>query len=148
MPITLNYRITYIIVAAGPAGLKLPLALECSIGICQLPSSVFALMLSLVFLLSGRTVSSSGATGPFRAFPKSLSVDFGGLNHPQHQSLPQSVSQQQHQTAPPFNSSNAQDRYAAVSHLDSVFCDPPSATGTSFECIGFYFETDAHIDLI
>ncbi|XP_076015972.1 arf-GAP domain and FG repeat-containing protein 2 isoform X2 [Genypterus blacodes] len=84
----------------------------------------------------GRTVSASGTTGPFRAFPKSLSVDFGGLSHPQHQHqpLPQSVSQQQHQhqhqhqTAPPGNSSNAQDRYAAVSHLDSVFADPPPAT--------------------
>ncbi|XP_053198861.1 arf-GAP domain and FG repeat-containing protein 2 isoform X2 [Scomber japonicus] len=80
---------------------------------------------------SGRTVSASGATGPFRAFPKSLSVDFGGLNHPQQQHLPQSLSQQ-HQHAPgvgqttttPVGSSNAMDRYAAVSHLDSVFSDP------------------------
>ncbi|XP_053198863.1 arf-GAP domain and FG repeat-containing protein 2 isoform X4 [Scomber japonicus] len=79
----------------------------------------------------GRTVSASGATGPFRAFPKSLSVDFGGLNHPQQQHLPQSLSQQ-HQHAPgvgqttttPVGSSNAMDRYAAVSHLDSVFSDP------------------------
>ncbi|XP_047450596.1 arf-GAP domain and FG repeat-containing protein 2 isoform X2 [Mugil cephalus] len=90
---------------------------------------------------SGRTVSASGATGPFRAFPKSLSVDFGGLSHPQQQTLPQSLSQpqqqqqqqQQHQpagvgqTTPPVGSSNAQDRYAAVSHLDSVFSDPPPA---------------------
>ncbi|XP_054656775.1 arf-GAP domain and FG repeat-containing protein 2 isoform X2 [Dunckerocampus dactyliophorus] len=65
---------------------------------------------------SGRAVSSSGTTGPFRAFPKSLSLDFGGLKHPQAQNpLPQ-------------QSTNAQDRYAAVSHLDSVFSDtvPPA----------------------
>ncbi|XP_058481552.1 arf-GAP domain and FG repeat-containing protein 2 isoform X2 [Solea solea] len=88
---------------------------------------------------SGRTVSASGATGPFRAFPKSLSVDFGGLNHPQPQSLPQSLSQQQQQqqqqqpasagqTIPQVSSSGGQDRYAAVSHLDSVFSDTPSTT--------------------
>uniref|UniRef100_A0A3P8SFJ9 ArfGAP with FG repeats 2 n=1 Tax=Amphiprion percula TaxID=161767 RepID=A0A3P8SFJ9_AMPPE len=86
---------------------------------------------------SGRTVSASGATGPFRAFPKSLSVDFGGLNHPQPQSLPQSLSQPQQQqqqppanvgqTTPPVSSSSSQDRYAAVSHLDSVFSDTSSA---------------------
>uniref|UniRef100_A0A3P8SFJ5 ArfGAP with FG repeats 2 n=1 Tax=Amphiprion percula TaxID=161767 RepID=A0A3P8SFJ5_AMPPE len=85
----------------------------------------------------GRTVSASGATGPFRAFPKSLSVDFGGLNHPQPQSLPQSLSQPQQQqqqppanvgqTTPPVSSSSSQDRYAAVSHLDSVFSDTSSA---------------------
>lgn len=79
----------------------------------------------------GRTVSASGTTGPFRAFPKSLSVDFGGLNHPQQQSLPQSLSQPQQpggvgQTTP-VGSSNAQDRYAAVSHLDSVFSDTTTA---------------------
>ncbi|XP_071315480.1 arf-GAP domain and FG repeat-containing protein 2 isoform X2 [Trachinotus anak] len=85
---------------------------------------------------SGRTVSASGATGPFRAFPKSLSVDFGGLNHPQPQPLPQSLSQQQQQqqpasvgqTTPPVSRSNAQDRYAAVSQLDSVFSETSSAT--------------------
>ncbi|XP_050923157.1 arf-GAP domain and FG repeat-containing protein 1 [Lates calcarifer] len=82
----------------------------------------------------GRTVSASGATGPFRAFPKSLSVDFGGLSHPQPQPLPQSLSQQQQQpasvgqTTPPISSSNAQDRYAAVSHLDSVFSETSSTT--------------------
>ncbi|XP_029311100.1 arf-GAP domain and FG repeat-containing protein 2 isoform X2 [Cottoperca gobio] len=74
----------------------------------------------------GRTVSASGTTGPFRAFPKSLSVDFGGLNHPQQQSLPHSMSQQQPgsagQTTAPVGSSN--DRYAAVSHLDSVTAPP------------------------
>ncbi|KAM6960285.1 arf-GAP domain and FG repeat-containing protein 2 [Tautogolabrus adspersus] len=85
----------------------------------------------------GRTVSASGVTGPFRAFPKSISVDFGGLSHPQTQSLPQSLSQQQQQQQQPqsgnvgqttstqISSSNHQDRYAAVSHLDSVFSDPP-----------------------
>uniref|UniRef100_A0AAQ5X3Y5 Arf-GAP domain-containing protein n=1 Tax=Amphiprion ocellaris TaxID=80972 RepID=A0AAQ5X3Y5_AMPOC len=85
--------------------------------------------------LKGRTVSASGATGPFRAFPKSLSVDFGGLNHPQPQPLPQSLSQPQQQqlpanvgqTTPPVSSSSSQDRYAAVSHLDSVFSDTSSA---------------------
>ncbi|XP_030609670.1 arf-GAP domain and FG repeat-containing protein 2 isoform X1 [Archocentrus centrarchus] len=83
----------------------------------------------------GRTVSASGATGPFRAFPKSLSVDFGGLNHPQSQPLPQSLSQPQQQqpagvgqTTPPVSSSSAQDKYAAVSQLDSVFSDTSSAT--------------------
>ncbi|XP_035530921.1 arf-GAP domain and FG repeat-containing protein 2 isoform X2 [Morone saxatilis] len=83
----------------------------------------------------GRTISASGATGPFRAFPKSLSVDFGGLSHPQVQPLPQSLSQQHHQqpgsvgqTTPPVSSSNAQDRYAAVLQLDSAFSDTSSAT--------------------
>ncbi|XP_061130564.1 arf-GAP domain and FG repeat-containing protein 2 isoform X4 [Syngnathus typhle] len=71
----------------------------------------------------GRTVSTSGATGPFRAFPKSLSLDFGGLKQLQPP-LPHSLSQQQKQTT-----ANAQDRYAAVSQLDSVFSDtaPPPA---------------------
>ncbi|XP_034020153.1 arf-GAP domain and FG repeat-containing protein 2 isoform X2 [Thalassophryne amazonica] len=81
----------------------------------------------------GRTVSASGATGPFRAFPKSLSVDFVSLNHPH--ALPQSLSQQQAaagigQTTPPITTPNAQDKYAAVSHLDSVFSDS-SATAPS-----------------
>ncbi|XP_041840995.1 arf-GAP domain and FG repeat-containing protein 2 isoform X3 [Melanotaenia boesemani] len=80
----------------------------------------------------GRTVSASGATGPFRAFPKSLSVDFGGLSHPQPQSLPQSLSQPQQQpvsssqTTTTLNSSSGQDKYAAVSHLDSVFSETTS----------------------
>lgn len=95
--------------------------------------------------LSGRTVSASGATGPFRAFPKSLSVDFGGLNHPQPQPLPQSLSQPQQQpqqqqqqpvgigqTTPPVSSGSAQDRYAAVSQLDSVFSETTVVTGTMF----------------
>ncbi|XP_030285766.1 arf-GAP domain and FG repeat-containing protein 2 isoform X3 [Sparus aurata] len=86
----------------------------------------------------GRTISASGATGPFRAFPKSLSVDFGGLNHPQAQHLPQSLSQQQQQhpggvgqtttTAAPVSGSNASDRYAAVLQLDSVFSDTTPTT--------------------
>lgn len=90
----------------------------------------------------GRTISASGATGPFRAFPKSLSVDFGGLNHPQAQPLPQSLSQQHHQqqqagsggpaaattTTTTAGGSNTQDRYAAVLQLDSVFSDTTSTT--------------------
>ncbi|XP_063756953.1 arf-GAP domain and FG repeat-containing protein 2 isoform X1 [Eleginops maclovinus] len=78
----------------------------------------------------GRTVSASGTTGPFRAFPKSLSVDFGGLAHPQQQTLPHSMSQQQPgnagQATTQAGNSNPQDRYAAVSHLDSVFGEPPT----------------------
>ncbi|KAM4536337.1 arf-GAP domain and FG repeat-containing protein 2 isoform 2-T2 [Odontesthes bonariensis] len=77
---------------------------------------------------SGRTVSASGATGPFRAFPKSLSVDFGGLNHSQPQALSLSRPQQQpvgvNQTTPPLGSSSGRDKYAAVSQLDSVFSEP------------------------
>lgn len=99
----------------------------------------FTLKLGLVFSLSGRTISASGATGPFRAFPKSLSVDFGGLNHPQAQPLPQSLSQQHQQqpgsvgqTTTAVGSSNAQDRYAAVLQLDSVFSDPSSTTGGNY----------------
>ncbi|KAK7909811.1 hypothetical protein WMY93_014495 [Mugilogobius chulae] len=84
----------------------------------------------------GRTVSVSGTTGPFRAFPKSLSVDFGGLSHSQTQPLPQSLSQPQQQqqsgsggqTTPPISTAKNQDKYAAVSHLDSVFSDPPAPT--------------------
>ncbi|XP_038140863.1 arf-GAP domain and FG repeat-containing protein 2 isoform X2 [Cyprinodon tularosa] len=81
----------------------------------------------------GRTVSVSGVTGPFRAFPKSLSVDFGGLNHPQQQSLPQSLSQPQQQQSvsvsqtPAVNSSSSQDKYAALSQLDSVFTETSPA---------------------
>lgn len=88
-------------------------------------------------------MSASGTTGPFRAFPKSLSVDFGGLNHPQQQSLPQSLSQPQQpggvgQTTP-VGSSNAQDRYAAVSHLDSVFSDTTTAGTKTFATLYFCF---------
>nr|XP_046236350.1 arf-GAP domain and FG repeat-containing protein 2 isoform X2 [Scatophagus argus] len=79
----------------------------------------------------GRTISASGTTGPFRAFPKSLSVDFGGLNHPQAQPLNQSLSQQQPggvgQTTTPASNSNIQDKYAAVLQLDSVFSDSSSS---------------------
>ncbi|XP_061524832.1 arf-GAP domain and FG repeat-containing protein 2 isoform X3 [Phycodurus eques] len=63
----------------------------------------------------GRAASTSGSAGPFRAFPKSLSLDFGALKTPKPP-LPQSLSQQQ-------TTANAQDRYAAVSHLDSVFSE-------------------------
>ncbi|XP_037117960.1 arf-GAP domain and FG repeat-containing protein 2 isoform X3 [Syngnathus acus] len=75
----------------------------------------------------GRTVSTSGATGPFRAFPKSLSLDFGGLKQLQPP-LPHSLSQQQQQQQQQQTTANAQDRYAAVSQLDSVFSDtaPPA----------------------
>uniref|UniRef100_A0A1A7XYA2 Zgc:114045 n=1 Tax=Iconisemion striatum TaxID=60296 RepID=A0A1A7XYA2_9TELE len=84
---------------------------------------------------SGRTVSVSGVTGPFRAFPKSLSVDFGGLNHPQP--LPHSLSQPRQQQQPASSSSSSQttvavgsssgqDKYAAVSQLDIVFSETSS----------------------
>ncbi|KAM8899359.1 arf-GAP domain and FG repeat-containing protein 2 isoform 2-T2 [Spinachia spinachia] len=81
---------------------------------------------------SGRTVSASGTSGPFRAFPKSLSVDFGGLTHPHQPSMPHSRSQQQAGSVgmttgpPPTGGSNPQDRYAAVSHLDNCFTDTPA----------------------
>ncbi|XP_029530329.1 arf-GAP domain and FG repeat-containing protein 2-like isoform X1 [Oncorhynchus nerka] len=65
----------------------------------------------------GRTVASSGGSAPFRAFPKSLSVDFGGLSQ-QHSRSALSV-------APPAPGPNThtdhQDRYAALSQLNSVF---------------------------
>ncbi|CAL8383866.1 unnamed protein product [Arctogadus glacialis] len=107
---------------------------------------------------SGRMVPGSGATGgPFRAFPKSLSVDFGGLghahpppgvsqgglphghahshahnhNHGQSHSLSQQhpsqlppLQQQQPPSGPPPPGDRSQDKYAAVSHLDSVFGEP------------------------
>lgn len=80
------------------------------------------------FSLPGRSISTSGVTGPFRAFPKSLSVDFGGLNHPQGPSLAQSLSQQQpgggvQPAAAAAGCPNAQDRYSALSQLDGVFSD-------------------------
>lgn len=100
------------------------------------------------FSLAGRTISASGATGPFRAFPKSLSVDFGGVNPPQAQPLPQSLSQQHHHQklggvgqaapAPPVGGTKAQDRYAAVLQLDSVFCDTPSTTGG--KCLTLFYK--------
>ncbi|XP_077445838.1 arf-GAP domain and FG repeat-containing protein 2 [Stigmatopora argus] len=69
----------------------------------------------------GRAASTSGAAGPFRAFAKSLSLDFGGLKQPQA-SLPQSLSQQE-------TARHGQDRYAAVSQLDCSFSEtaPPAA---------------------
>ncbi|XP_068163880.1 arf-GAP domain and FG repeat-containing protein 2 isoform X2 [Antennarius striatus] len=72
---------------------------------------------------SGRTISASGATGatgPFRAFPKSLSVDFGGLNH--SPAPPPGGVAQPHTGGPP-----PQDRYGAVMQLDGVFSDTPTA---------------------
>ncbi|XP_023822013.1 arf-GAP domain and FG repeat-containing protein 2 isoform X2 [Oryzias latipes] len=75
---------------------------------------------------SGRSVSASGGPGPFRAFPKSLSVDFGGLTHPK--SLTQSLSQPQQpacQTTTPVSSSSGQDKYAAVLQLDTAFSETP-----------------------
>ncbi|XP_075906733.1 arf-GAP domain and FG repeat-containing protein 2 isoform X2 [Nelusetta ayraudi] len=80
---------------------------------------------------SGRTISSSGTTGPFRAFPKSLSVDFGGLSHAHTHPHPHPQQQQQQtaagagHTAPSADS--AQDKYAAVQHLDSVMSDATPA---------------------
>ncbi|XP_028330031.1 arf-GAP domain and FG repeat-containing protein 2 isoform X2 [Gouania willdenowi] len=70
---------------------------------------------------SGRSVSASGVTGPFRAFPKSFSVDFGGVNH--LPPLPQSLSQPQSANLGHGGNVNSQDKYAAVSHLDGVFSD-------------------------
>ncbi|XP_072543639.1 arf-GAP domain and FG repeat-containing protein 2 isoform X1 [Salminus brasiliensis] len=66
----------------------------------------------------GRTVSSGGGA-PFRAFPKSLSLDFGGLG-PAHSTL-----------NPPAPPPVSQDRYAAVSQLDKVFADNTPATVAS-----------------
>ncbi|KAG9346378.1 hypothetical protein JZ751_006689 [Albula glossodonta] len=59
----------------------------------------------------GRSVSSVGGPAPFRAFPKSLSVDFGGL------------SQQHPVPSPTPPVPHSQDRYAALSQLDSVFSE-------------------------
>ncbi|XP_066537430.1 arf-GAP domain and FG repeat-containing protein 2 isoform X2 [Hoplias malabaricus] len=67
---------------------------------------------------SGRTVSSGGGA-PFRTFPKSLSLDFGGLGPTQSAQNP------------PALPSVSQDRYAAVSQLDKVFSDNTPATVTS-----------------
>ncbi|XP_028820875.1 arf-GAP domain and FG repeat-containing protein 1-like isoform X2 [Denticeps clupeoides] len=68
----------------------------------------------------GRTVSAGGGA-PFRAFPKSLSLDFGGLGQ-QHSTL---------SPTPPSLALPVQDKYAALSQLDSVFCDNSSATAPS-----------------
>ncbi|XP_055756799.1 arf-GAP domain and FG repeat-containing protein 2-like isoform X2 [Salvelinus fontinalis] len=75
---------------------------------------------------SGRTVASSGGSAPFRAFPKSLSVDFGGLSQP-HSRSALSI-------APPVpgpnTHTNHQDRYAALSQLNSVFPDTSPGPGS------------------
>ncbi|CAL8242018.1 unnamed protein product [Merluccius merluccius] len=103
------------------------------------------------FTLGRMVPGSGGAGGPFRAFPKSLSVDFGGLgqahppptvsqgglphahahNHTQSHTLsqqhPSQLPQQQQQqqpSVPPAPSDRSQDKYAAVSQLDSVFAEP------------------------
>ncbi len=65
----------------------------------------------MAFLIgSGRTLSTRGGA-PFRAFPKSLSLDFGGLSHA-HNTLSSAA-------PPPVT----QDKYAAFSQLDKVFSD-------------------------
>ncbi|KAK1797182.1 hypothetical protein P4O66_008570, partial [Electrophorus voltai] len=66
--------------------------------------------------IKGRTISSGGG-GPFRAFPKSLSLDFGGRGSAHSVLSP---------SAPPRVS---QDRYAAVSQLDKAFSNSTPATG-------------------
>ncbi|XP_067117341.1 arf-GAP domain and FG repeat-containing protein 2 isoform X3 [Osmerus mordax] len=71
------------------------------------------------FTLASRTVSASGGSAPFRAFPKSLSVDFGGLGQ-QHGAL---------SVPPQAPNSNPQDRYAALSQLEGVFSDASPGTG-------------------
>ncbi|XP_076843432.1 arf-GAP domain and FG repeat-containing protein 2 isoform X2 [Brachyhypopomus gauderio] len=67
---------------------------------------------------SGRTMSSGGG-GPFRAFPKSLSLDFGSRG-PAHSVL-----------SPPAPPPMSQDRYAAVSQLDKTFSNSTPATVVS-----------------
>ncbi|XP_051567318.1 arf-GAP domain and FG repeat-containing protein 2 [Myxocyprinus asiaticus] len=66
----------------------------------------------------GRTLSTGGGA-PFRPFPKSLSLDFGGLSHG-HNTLSSA--------APP---SVTQDKYAALSQLDKVFLDNTPVTAIS-----------------
>lgn len=63
----------------------------------------------------GRTLSTGGGA-PFRAFPKSMSLDFGGLSHA-HNALSSA--------APPPAS---QDKYAALSQLDKVFSESTPVT--------------------
>ncbi|XP_069042765.1 arf-GAP domain and FG repeat-containing protein 2 isoform X1 [Lepisosteus oculatus] len=62
---------------------------------------------------SGRSASSSSSSstgpGPFRAFPRSSSVDFGGLTSPQQAASGSAL--------PP------RDKYAALSQLDGVFAE-------------------------
>ncbi|XP_057183930.1 arf-GAP domain and FG repeat-containing protein 2 isoform X1 [Triplophysa rosa] len=66
----------------------------------------------------GRTLSTGGGA-PFRSFPKSLSLDFGGLSHT-HNTLSTA--------APP---TATQDKYAALSQLDKVFSDNTPITAVS-----------------
>ncbi|TRY96356.1 hypothetical protein DNTS_000522 [Danionella cerebrum] len=66
----------------------------------------------------GRTLSTGGGA-PFRAFPKSLSLDFGGLSH-----APNALSS----TSPPLVS---QDKYAALSHLDKVLSETTPVTAVT-----------------
>ncbi|XP_042562297.1 arf-GAP domain and FG repeat-containing protein 2 isoform X2 [Clupea harengus] len=66
----------------------------------------------------GRTLSAHGGGAPFRVFPKSLSVDFGGLGQ-QHSTL---------STAPPKQPLSSQDRYAPLSQLNSVFSENTPAS--------------------
>ncbi|KAL0970295.1 hypothetical protein UPYG_G00239990 [Umbra pygmaea] len=72
----------------------------------------------------GRAVPSSAS---FRVFPKSLSVDFGGLSQePSYSGLSNDP------PAPPNGTNthpNPQDRYSALSQLDSIFSETsPTAT--------------------
>lgn len=91
---------------------------------------------TLCMIGPGRTLSASGGGAPFRAFPKSLSVDFGGLGQQQAalSAAPPS------KPAPP-----SQDKYAPLSQLDSVFSEntPPSTgkaclCGYGFVCVFVY----------
>ncbi|XP_051510215.1 arf-GAP domain and FG repeat-containing protein 1-like isoform X1 [Myxocyprinus asiaticus] len=66
----------------------------------------------------GRTLSTGGGA-PFRPFPKSLSLDFGGLSHA-HNPLSSA-------SLPPVT----QDKYAALSQLDKVFPDNTPVTAIS-----------------
>ncbi len=79
----------------------------------------------MAFLIgSGRTLSTGGGA-PFRAFPKSLSLDFGGLSHA-HNTLSSAA-------PPPVT----QDKYAVFSRLDKVFSDNTPITGKK-EGSGYY----------
>ncbi|XP_052416787.1 arf-GAP domain and FG repeat-containing protein 2 isoform X2 [Carassius gibelio] len=64
---------------------------------------------------SGRTLSTGGGA-PFRAFPKSLSLDFGGLSHA-HNTISTAA-------PPPVT----QDKYSALSQLHKVFSDNTPVT--------------------
>ncbi|KAL4631451.1 arf-GAP domain and FG repeat-containing protein 2-like isoform X1 [Arapaima gigas] len=69
---------------------------------------------------SGRTSSSSGGSAPFKAVPKSQSVDFGGLSRHTGANVT-------------LGGPGSQDRYAALSQLDSVFseCGSPGTAPPS-----------------